>query len=408
MSFARLEPAARRQSRWLTFSYFAYFSVLAAFVPYLAVYLDGVGFNSREIGELIAIITACRVFGPPLWATLADRSGRCIPYIRIGAGAGLVLFLALLWSSSYWWVALTMGLMSLFWSAILPQLEVLSLATLGERTELYSRIRVGGSLGFIFVSLVIGELLAATGVHRFPIYGALLVGLLLFSTWQLYEPKRAAVGQILPEHEGSIWKRIKQRRFIAFLLSTTLLQASFAPFYAFFALYLTYLGYPPYAVGMLIAMGVVVEVGMFLIAGRTVARFGIRNILLFCMLMTMLRWALMAQFAEVLWWLIIAQGLHAFSFALHHAAAIGFIHQHFPAHEQSRGQSFYVGFGFGAGGALGAWAAGLVWQEHVGASIGFTGAAVLALCGALLCLVMGRDPAPRETLDDPLNQPHDN
>lgn len=392
MSFASLEPAVRRQSRLLTFSYFAYFSVLAVFVPYLAVYLDAVGFNSREIGELIAIITACRVFGPPLWATLADKSGRCLPYIRLGAGAGLVLFTALLWSSSYWWVALTMGLMSLFWSAILPQLEVLSLATLGERAELYSRIRVGGSFGFIFVSLVIGELLAATGAHRFPIYGAILVALLLISTWRLYEPTRVVAATILPQHRGSIWQRIKQRRFIAFLLSTTLLQASFAPFYAFFALYLTYLGYAPYAVGILIALGVVVEVGMFLIAGKTVVRFGIRNILVFCMLVTALRWGLMAQYAEVLWWLVLAQGLHAFSFALHHAAAIGFIHQHFPAHEQSRGQSFYVGFGFGAGGALGAWAAGLVWQEHVGASIGFAGAAALALIGALLCLCMGPDP----------------
>ncbi|MCC5880943.1 MAG: MFS transporter [Idiomarina sp.] len=393
MSFAELEPRARRQSRLLTFSYFCYFSVLAVFVPYLAVYLDAVGFNSREIGELIAIITACRVFGPPLWATLADKSGRRLPYIRLGASAGLVLFLALMLSSSYWWVALTMGLMSLFWSAILPQLEVLSLATLGQRTELYSRIRVGGSLGFIAVSLVIGELLVATGAHRFPIYGAILVALLLISVARLYEPKAVVNATIAPQHQGSIWKRIKQRQFIAFLLSTTLLQASFAPFYAFFALYLTYLGYPPYAVGMLIAFGVVVEVGMFFIAGKVVVRHGVRNILIFCMLVTALRWALMAQFAEVFWWLLLAQGLHAFSFALHHAAAIRFIHQHFPAHEQSRGQSFYVGFGFGAGGALGAWGAGMVWQEHAGAAMGFAGAAVLALCGALLCLLMARDKA---------------
>lgn len=391
MSFAQLAPAARRQSRLLTLSYFAYFSVLAVFVPYLAVYLDAVGFNSREIGELIAIITACRVFGPPLWATLADKSGRCLPYIKMGAVAALVLFSALLWSSSYWWVALTMGLMSLFWSAILPQLEVLSLATLGSRAELYSRIRVGGSLGFIAVSLVIGELLAATGAHRFPIYGAILVALLLLSVARLYEPNRVQQHSTLPQHQGSIWKRVLQRKFIAFLLSTTLLQASFAPFYAFFALYLMYLGYAPYAVGMLIALGVVVEVGMFLIAGKTVVRYGIRNVLVFCLLITALRWALMAQFAEVFWWLLLAQGLHAFSFALHHAAAIGFIHQHFPAHEQSRGQSFYVGFGFGAGGALGAWAAGLVWQEHTGAALGFTGAALLALLGAVLCLLMGKD-----------------
>lgn len=390
MSFADLDPAARRQSAILTLCYFSYFAVLAVFVPYLAVYLDAVGFNSREIGELIAIITACRIFGPPLWATLADRSGRRIPYIRMGAGVGLVLFVALLASSSYWWVALTMGLLSVFWSAILPQLEVLSLATLGKQSELYSKIRVGGSLGFIAVSLVIGELLAATGAHRFPIYGAILVAVLFIAAWTLYEPRR--VHQTDDDrHLGSIWTRIRQLPFIAFLLSTTLLQASFAPFYAFFALYLTYLGYAPYAVGMLIAIGVVAEVGMFLIAGKVVARYGVRNMLLLCMLLSALRWGLMSQLAEVFWWLLLAQGLHAFSFALHHAAAIRFIQLHFPTTEHSRGQSLYVGFGFGAGGALGAWAAGMVWQDNLGADIAFMGAALLALLGALMTLLMRVD-----------------
>jgi MFS transporter, PPP family, 3-phenylpropionic acid transporter len=395
VSFAALEGPARRQSRLLALSYFCYFAVLALFVPYLAVYLDAIGFNSREIGELIAIITACRIFGPPLWATLADRSGRCLPYIRLGAGVGVVLFAALLISSSFWWVALTMGLMSLFWSAILPQLEVLTLSTLGRHAELYSRIRVGGSLGFICISLIIGELLAATGAERFPIYGAILVALLLVSLSRLYEPQTATTTSSTATMTGSIWKRIQQRQFIAFLCSTTLLQASFAPFYAFFALYLTYLGYQPFAVGMLIALGVVVEVGMFMIAGRTVARFGVKQVLIVCMLLSALRWALMAGVAEVFWWLLIAQGLHAFSFALHHAAAIRFIHQHFPAHEQSRGQSLYVGFGFGAGGALGAYATGLVWQDHAGASIAFTGAALLALLGAALCLMMRADSSPK-------------
>lgn len=396
MGFSSLEPAARRQSRLLSVSYFAYFAVLAVFVPYLAVYLNAVGFNSREIGELIAIITACRIFGPPLWAMMADRSGKCLPYIRLGAGAGLVLFLTLTWSSSYLWIAVTMGLLSLFWSAILPQLEVLSLATLGERSELYSRIRVGGSLGFIAVSLVIGELLAATGAHRFPLYGAALIVLLLISVWPLYEPQRR-VHKTRPEQQnGSIWYRLRQRSFIAFLLSTTMLQASFAPFYAFFALYLNYLGYAPFAIGLLISLGVVVEVAMFLIAGKIIVRHGVRRVLIVCMSLTALRWFLMAQAAEVIWWLMVAQLLHAFSFALNHAAAIRFIHQHFLPHEQSRGQSLYVGFGFGAGGALGAWFAGLVWQEHAGASLGFIGAGLLALTGAGLCLLMRADqPASR-------------
>jgi len=379
----------KRQCNWLSWSYFGYFAVLALIVPYLAVYLDALGFNSRQIGELIAIATACRILGPPLWATISDRMGKRLPAIRLGVIASFLFLLAMAPASQYWTLAILLGLLSLFWSAILPQLEVVTLGSLGEQSQLYSRIRAGGSAGFVVISLLAAEILAWGGKASFPLLGAALMIPLLLAVMVINEP---ALKPIEQEEPGpGAWARIFSRKFLFFLGSSVMLQASFAPFYAFFALYLTQLGYAPFAVGAFIALGVVAEIVMFLIAGKLVVRFQASHILAFCLLVTMGRWLLLSEFATVFWWLVIIQFLHAFSFALHHSAAMRFVHRYFPERQHSRGQAMYVSIGFGGGGAIGAWLAGITWQQGAGAEQTFILASTAAAVGALFALLIGKE-----------------
>ncbi|MFB1014725.1 MAG: MFS transporter, partial [Alteromonadaceae bacterium] len=55
----------------LSASYFFYFSILGLVVPFVGVFLDGKGFSSSDIGEIVAIVTASKIIGPSLWAVLA-------------------------------------------------------------------------------------------------------------------------------------------------------------------------------------------------------------------------------------------------------------------------------------------------------------------------------------------------
>lgn len=372
----------KRQCRRLSWSYFGYFAVLALMVPYLGVYLDALGFDSRQIGELIAISTLCRIIGPPVWASVGDRMGKLLPLIRFGVFASLLLLLVLTQLESYFSVALLLGLISFFWSAILPQLEVVTLSSLGAQQHLYSRIRMGGSIGFIVVALITAEILAWGGKQSFPIVAAILLLPLLFAVHLLQEPRNTSTTSEVIDNE-KFWRRIRRRPFVMFMLSTLMLQISFAPFYAFFALYLTQLGYAPMAVGGLIALGVAAEVLMFLVAGRTVVRYPVRYLLMFCLAITAIRWALLSQFAGSFIWLVIIQLIHVFSFALHHSAAMRFVHRYFPADQHSRGQAIYVSICFGGGGAIGAWLAGLTWQQGAGAEQTFLLAAAATLIGFL-------------------------
>ena len=66
------------------------------------------------------------------------------------------------------------------------------------------------------------------------------------------------------------------------------------------------------------------------------------------------RWLMIAYFSDVVWVLVVAQILHAFSFGAMHAASIYYVHHHFSPANQGRAQAMYSSLGFGLGGSLGA------------------------------------------------------
>src|SRR5690554_4134665 len=297
-----LTPEQQRDSRRLSWAYFGYFGVLALIVPYLAVFLDALGFNSRQIGELIAFATLCRIVGPALWGTFCDYRGERLPAIRLGVLATLALLMVLNHVTSFLGVAIVLALISLFWSAILPQLEVVTLNTLGQHQHRYSRIRSGGSFGFIVVALVAAELMAWGGKTSYPWLAAALLVPLAIVVWILREPKAEAKPIAHEQTSGqSMLQSVFKRQFLFFIASSILLQLSFAPFYAFFALYLGQLGYAPMAVGAMIALGVAAEVIMFLLAGKILVRFRLSRVLAFCMAVSAVRWWLMGGYAEFFW-----------------------------------------------------------------------------------------------------------
>jgi len=79
----------------------------------------------------------------------------------------------------------------------------------------------------------------------------------------------------------------------------------------------------------------------------------------------------------------LAQLFHAFSFAMLHAVCIRYVPVLFPNGLQERGQALFSAAGFGLGGALGAWASGLLW-EALGGNLVF----MLAALSSLTALVV--------------------
>ncbi len=340
--------------------YLCYFAILGVFLPYWSLYLQSLGLRPADIGALTAISLGTKVVAPNLWGWLADHTGRSMRIVRLACLAALVFFAGVYPAGdSFAGLALVITLFSFFWNAALPQFESTTLNHLGTQAHRYSGIRLWGSVGFIVSALLSGVLVQHWGIGSVP--GLLLLlfgGLWLDSLSVPEQPQRNT-----RPRQQALSGVIRQPAVIALLLVCFLNQLSHGPYYAFFSIYLQGLGYSGSLIGVLWGLGVVAEIGIFLLIPRLLPALGARRLLLLAMALTSLRWWLLGRYAGQLGLLLFSQTLHAFSFGVYHASAIHLIHQFFNGRNQGRGQALYSSLSFGAGGALGSLAAGYLWSS---------------------------------------------
>jgi len=338
--------------------YFFYFAALGALLPYWGLYLQSLGFGAREIGELIAILMATKIIAPNIWGWIADHSGRRMVIVRVGSLLSVAAFCGVFLGVSYWWMASVICLFSFFWNATLPQFEAATMSHLGDSTHRYSSIRLWGSVGFIIAVAAAGPLLEAQGIDLLPVVLVVLFAAIWCSS--LVVPEHAA-GHLPLDHEP-LRNVLRRPAVVALLLICFLVQVSHGPYYTFYTIYLDEYGYSRSVIGQLWALGVVAEIGAFLVMHRLFPRFGVRWLMLLALALTTVRWLLVAWWVESPIVMVFAQLLHAFSFGVYHAVAISLIHKYFVGRHQGKGQALYSSLSFGAGGAIGSLYSGYTWE----------------------------------------------
>jgi PPP family 3-phenylpropionic acid transporter len=329
-------------------------------VPYWSIYLDWLSFSASEIGELTAILLATRIIAPYLWGWLADHNQQRMRIVRITSFLSVLAFSAIFINTSYVWVATVMLLFSFFWNGSLPQFEAVTLQYLGNNSHYYSKIRLWGSIGFIIIVAALGWLLEHSNAGLIP-YALLISIIFIWLTSLSIEDTHQYTHH---EQSSPLSSTLKKTEVIAFLVICFLLQVSHGPYYTFFSIYLEQYNYSRTLIGQLWALGVIAEVVVFLFMHKWLPSLGIKLVLLVSLILTSLRWTLIALFPEHLPTIIFAQLLHAASFGSFHAAAIAWIYKHFKGKTHGRGQAIYSSVSFGAGGAVGSLYSGYMWLSH--------------------------------------------
>jgi PPP family 3-phenylpropionic acid transporter len=365
------------QLRWLRACYFFFFAILGVLVPYLGVFFDARGFDAQEIGSLLAILMATRIVAPNLWAMVADRTGMRAGLIKLGAFCAALTFISFFFEGGFWYLAISLTIYTFFWNAILAQLEVITLESLGDNANQYGAIRSWGSVGYIVLVVLAGVSIERLGAEVLPYIGMVLfIGLLICSM-----PLPSTKAAVLSGSERP--KLTLDKPIILFLLSALLLQMSVGPFYGFFVLYLKQVGYSETFAGIMVALGVLAEIGIFLYASKLIGKYGLRLLLIVSIVLTSVRWLILGYYPDVIFMLVFSQTLHAFTFGLTHAVSIQFIHRHFGIHHRSTGQALYASLSFGVGGALGTWVSGYIWGDGSGAAQVWLFAATCAIASAV-------------------------
>jgi MFS transporter, PPP family, 3-phenylpropionic acid transporter len=361
--------------------YFFHFAFIGAFAPYWSLYLKSLSFGAFQIGVLMSLLHVTRIFAPAAWGWLADHTGKRLLIVRSAAITGLISYCAVFFGESFTWLFVTMALMSFFWSASLPLIEATTLSYLGESTAKYGRIRVWGSVGFIFAVTSVGYLLDSIEI------ASLLWAVLGFKLGIVIFSRQIPEGEIVVHaaDSHSIREIFKRPEVLAFFTACLLMALAHGPYYTFYSIYLVENGYSKSMVGWLWAIGVICEIGIFFLMPQLMHRFRLKQIMVFSLSCAIARFLMIGWGVDWPVIILLAQILHAATYGAHHATAMMFVHRFFRGRHQGKGQALYTSLTFGIGGTIGGIFSGYAW-ESLGPGLTFTVSAAAVLLG--LTLVM--------------------
>ena len=360
--------------------FLAYFSYVGLFSPYLSLYLAALGLTIAQIGVLMAVPQVLRIVGPPFWGWLADRGGSRVLLLRVSSvGACLSALLLPLAGGHFAALLPVLALLFFMTAAQMPIGEAMAMQLAGGDAGRYGRLRVWGSVGFIAGVVAMGPVLDAWGMHSLPWWMAAILAALAASAWMM---------RVIPLPAGApatlrVRERLREPRVQAFFASAFLMIFAHAGLYAFLSLYLAQLGYSKTAIGLLWALGVVAEIGIFWAQRGLFERFGAIRLLDASLWVAVLRFALIGLSAHWLPALVLAQLLHAVTFGIHHSATVAMLQRWFEPGQQARAQALYMMIGYGLGGALGVLVASQVWTAVSPAAVFLVSSGAAVLAGAV-------------------------
>jgi PPP family 3-phenylpropionic acid transporter len=360
--------------------YFAYYGYVGVFSPYASLFFVHQGMTAPQVGILMSLMQIMRIFGPNAWGWIADRSRRRVQVLRITALGAVAACVGLLSGQGFAWFFLVMVGINIFTSAQGPLSEALMLSELRGDLSRYGKLRLWGSVGFIAAVSASGALLDRFGILRMPWVALALLAMVLGASLAMREAPMAHGAQ----DGASLGQLLRRREILAFFASAFLLIAAHAALYVFYSLYLSRLGYDNTLIGFMWSLGVLAEIVFFYFQAPLFQRFGVRAVMLASLLLAAMRFLLIGFGADSLFWLAIAQLLHAASFGSHHSASVTMLQRWFSGPLQAQGQALYISISYGLGGTAGGLIMSAAWDGLGPRSVfilasAFSLAAVLAM-----------------------------
>jgi PPP family 3-phenylpropionic acid transporter len=382
-------PAARLRAL-----YFLYYGNVGTYLPFFAVYLQGLGFTGQQIG-LIQMLPSFPL--APLvaigWATYADH--RATPQAALRRATAWVAFAVLLlpFARAPWQVGAVVVLMALGDRAVVPLTDSITIEwTRRNPAVSYARIRLFGSLGFVVLTVLTGRLLTLRGGRP----ADLLVPVLVVACVLAY----ALVARGVPPtprhgdrpHPREMVALLRDRRLWALLVPAALHWAACAPYHVFFGVLVRDLHLPDDVTSAGMALGVVAEIGVLLAFPRLEARFPLRGMFAVAMLSSAARWALTARATGAA---AVAglQAAHGLTFGLFWGCAMRALADVVPPQLRATGQALFGGLVFGGANAAGYALSGAGYDRLGGAAPLFGFAAGLELLAVAALVLANRGPA---------------
>ena len=328
--------------RWMAQHFFIFFMTWGVFLPYWTGWMiDEKGISVSEASfimsaGLVARGLATLFIFPYLLRIWSSR--RLINVISITTFVAMLLYIP---SQSFSSLLIVTLIVHIFYPTLMPALDSAAGVLLQHRQlQHYGKSRSWGSIGFVFMGMVITVFTGAFGDA--VILWAMLLGVCVFMILGLKQtPEVLSLKPEIPK-DGSFKMRdlFKAKHFSLVLVIVILLQAAHASYYNYGYIYLQDINAPKYLIGVILNVAVISEIIFFAKADTVFHKFSVGSLLALAALGSTIRWILVFAFPSVFVFTI-AQTLHAASFAMGHYAFMKYLTENISPLQIPNAQGIY-------------------------------------------------------------------
>ncbi|MGK0186106.1 MAG: PPP family 3-phenylpropionic acid transporter [Verrucomicrobiales bacterium] len=302
--------------------FFVSYAVMGSMMPLLTVFLGHAkGFSKSEIGVVMAASGFSMIISPVLMTLLADMRVESRRILAAALGTSTLFILGMHYASGVWLVGACYVIYHLSYVSVPSLQDGMYFRMEAEHDPEsgplvpYSAVRVWGTAGFIVPSALLWAVAAVlpsgkeaiTGVMMFCAAGFAIIAA-LHSLRLPPNPPRAQNANRLPTVAAARVIFGPECRWMCLPLIIAYLCAP--AYHAFFPLYLKEVaGYSESVIGLIICIGVVLEIFVILNLERLRKRFGLKRLMVTGLLCMALRFTFLAAFPNA-WTPIIVQLFH--------------------------------------------------------------------------------------------------
>lgn len=322
------------------FFFFTYLSN-ALFGPFLARYLNSVGFSKSGIGFILGWTPVVALLVQPAWGMLGDRIPVKNHLLWALLAANTIVIALIPFGRGVAWVAVLLVLLKVFQGPAGNMSNTIALEDLKERRREFGPVRMAGTIGYTAYYVALGPVLARWGfTAAFLLSAATLLSALVASFR-------------LPRVTGHQYGRTKvsyralygDPELILLVVFACLLMMAMYHYYNSFTIHLRELTGSDSAGALAVAISTAGEIPFLLLSGRIVRRFGVRATVCAAGLMMGLRfliWGLVRNPVV----LVSSQLLHATNYVVLDYCLAVYINEKMPAELKATGQAFKTVVGF--------------------------------------------------------------
>lgn len=348
------------------------FGAVAAYVPYIAVYLQSAGLDLGTVGLLIALQSTVSLVAAPAWGALADGLGDVRAPLLVASllAAAAAVILAIAREPLALTVAI--ALLAAGFAGMIPMVDTKAVRMVGQRDRI-GRARAWGSAAFIVIAFATGAAIGRLGpVGMFVLYAPMLLATGIAAYVLLRMPGDARAGHAAETRSRgrmagalsafsltTIVSAIRQPVIGRFFVGSIVVWTAFATLQTFVALQVVQLGGDATVIGATFAGSALTEIPLMFAFPNLARRFGAERLVIVGAIAFGLRAAAVA-FVTSPWGVVAVSPLAGIGFAFFYVGTVTWVAGAVPRTVQATAQGVFTGTAVSIGAIGGSVVGGLI------------------------------------------------